>query len=272
MNLMDNFLLSLLMAATAYSFISIGIVLQKKGILWIGWKGIKDVSYYKHLVIWISGLLFMNLYGIPSAIALKSLSPHHVSAFAGWGVIVLIFLSKIFLKDVIFRSDYFFSMVIIAGIVMLNLSGNSVTGPEISIDVITLLYFLLPVVLFILLLMTKFTNKTINALSAVVSGCTAGLMVISLKGLIGYHGYRIMEYPGSLYLYLYLFFALLSFVSLQMSLKTGPVLVTGQIQYSTTILYPFAGSLIVFSGRTDMLQMIAIILIVIGVVRILKNR
>ena len=272
MNPMNDFILSLLMAAMAYSFISIGIVLQKKGISWIGWKGIKDRAYYKNLIVWISGFLLMNLYGIPSAIALKSLSPHHVSAFAGWGVVVLIFLSKILLKDVIFRSDYFYSLIIIAGIVMLTLSGNSVDSPEFSINILTLLYFLLPVFLFILLLIIKISKKTINVLSAVVSGCTAGLMVISLKRLIGSEGYRVAEYPGSVYSYLYLFFALLSFVSLQISLKSGPVLVTGQIQYSTIILYPLAGSLIVFSGKTDMLQMISIILIVIGVVRILKNR
>ncbi|MEN8223149.1 MAG: hypothetical protein ABFR36_07805 [Acidobacteriota bacterium] len=263
---------ALSMAAVAYSFVSIGIVLQKKGIFWIGWKGLKDKTYYKHLAVWLSGFLLMNLYGIPSAIALKSLPPHQVSAFAGWGVIVLVFLSKFFLKDVLFRSDYFYSLVVIAGIVMLNLSGNPVAGSEISLTVLTLLYFFFPVFLFILSLLTKFNNKIVNVLTAVVSGCTAGLMVISLKGLIGLHGYRITEYPASIYFYLYLFFALISFLSLQMSLKTGPVLITGQLQYSSTIIYPVAGSLIVFSGKTGLFQIISIVIIVIGVIRILKNR
>ncbi len=269
---MSNLLISSLMAATAYSFISIGIVLQKKGISWIGWKGIKKGEYYKNLIVWISGFLLMNLYGIPSAIALRYLPPHQVSAFAGWGVIVLIFLSRLFLKDVIFRSDYFYSLLVIGGIVMLNLSGSSSEDSVISYSFITIVYIFLPALFFIFIFIIKFSSKFINILSAVVSGCTAGLMVISLKGLIGYHGYRIPEYPGSLYFYLYLLFALISFLSLQMSLKTGPVLITGQLQYSATILYPVAGSIVVFSGEISTLQIISVILIVTGVIRILKNR
>ena len=155
---------------------------------------------------------------------------------------------------------------------MLNLSDGAAAGQKISINILTLLYFIFPTLLFIFLIAIRFKKKIINILGGIVSGCTAGLMVISLKGLIGYHGYSIPEYPGSVYFYLYIVFALISFLSLQMSLKTGPVLITGQLQYSTTILYPVAGSIIVFSEKTGLLQISAIILIVIGVIKILKNR
>lgn len=269
---MNTQLIAILMAATAYSFISAGFVLQKKGISWIGWKEKKDKKYFSYLMIWISGFLLMNIYGVPSAIALRSLPPHIVSAFAGWGIIVLIFLSKFFLKEQIFRSDYFYSAIVMSGIVLLNLTENISGKPDISEGLLTYIFFITPVVLFFILLFLKLKERFRNILFAAVSGCSAGLMVISLKGLVHLFEYRVSEYPGSVYFYLYIFFAVLSFISLQMSLKAGQVLITGQIQYSTTIVYPVAGSLIVFSGTTGPFQLLSIGLIITGVIKILKNR
>ena len=269
---MTTQLIALSMAAIAYSFISAGIVLQKKGISWIGWRERKDKKYFKNLFIWLSGFLLMNIYGVPSAIALRSLPPHVVSAFAGFGIIVLIFLSKYFLKDKIFRSDYFYSAIVMAGIILLNLTENTSGESDMSGGILTFLFFLVPVLMFIFVLIIDPGDRFRNISFAAVSGCSAGVMVISLKGLVHFFEYRLSEYPGSLYFYLYIFFALLSFISLQMSLKSGPVLITGQIQYSTTIIYPLAGSIIVFSGSTGLLQLMSIALIVTGIIKILKNR
>lgn len=269
---MTTHLIALLMAAFAYSFVSAGIVLQKKGILWIGWNKKKDKIYLKHLLVWLSGFLLMNIYGVPSAIALRSLSPHIVSAFAGWGIVVLIFLSKYFLREKIFRSDYLYSAIVVAGIILLNLTENVSGDTDISDGALTYIFFLFPVFLFIIILVLDLRDSLRNILFAVVSGCSAGLMVISLKGVVHLYEYRLSEYPGSVYFYLYIFFAILSFISLQMSLKAGPVLITGQVQYSTIIVYPVAGSLIVFSGTTGPLQLLSIVLIISGVIKILKNR
>ncbi len=260
------------MAAIAYSLISAGIVLQKKGISWIGWKDRKDKKYFKHLSVWMSGFIIMNIYGVPSAIALKSLPPHIVSAFAGFGIIVLIFLSKYFLKDRIYSSDYFYSAIVMAGIILLNLSEGISRESVMTGGILTYLYFLAPVLMFVFLFVIDYGDKFRNIFFAAVSGCSAGIMVISLKGLVNLFEYRLSEYPGSIYFYFYIFFALLSFISLQMSLKSGPVLITGQIQYSTTIIYPVAGSIIVFSGSTGLLQLTSIAMIVTGIIKILKNR
>jgi len=272
MGTMNRFLFSLLMAALAYSLISVGIVLQKKGIAWIGWKGKKNAAWAMHFSVWVTGFLLMNIYGIPSAVALKTLSPHQVAAFAGWGVVVLVLLSGIFLKETVFRSDFFYSLLIIAGILLLNMTGYRNGGGEIRFNAVTLFFFVIPLLLFLPVLFVKMKDKYMNITGGIVSGCTAGLMVISLKGLVGAHGYRISEYPGSLYLYLYIVFALTSFVSLQISLKNGPALVTGQLQYTFTIIYPAMGAILLFPGLPGMVQLAAIFFIVAGVIRLLKNR
>ncbi len=85
--------MSLPLSIFAYTLLSIGLVLQKKGIAWIGFKGKKDGNFYRPLAIWFAGFLLMNLYIVPNTAALKHLPPHIVSAMAGWGVVVLVLLS-----------------------------------------------------------------------------------------------------------------------------------------------------------------------------------
>ena len=41
--------LSLCLTALAYTLLSTGYVFQKKGISWIGYKGIKDRAFYRNL-------------------------------------------------------------------------------------------------------------------------------------------------------------------------------------------------------------------------------
>ena len=52
---------SIIMAMAAYTCISAGFVLMKKGILWIGWKGEKNQKYFLNLFLWISGFIIMNI-------------------------------------------------------------------------------------------------------------------------------------------------------------------------------------------------------------------
>ncbi|MCP5103511.1 MAG: hypothetical protein GY950_09040, partial [bacterium] len=115
-----SYFLSIFMALIAYSAVSTGFVLMKMGIDWMGWKGKRDKVFYKKFFIWVTGFIIMNIYGVPSAIALKQLPPHIVAAFAGWGIVVLVFLSHFLLKETLFKTDFVFSFLIVAGIFLLN--------------------------------------------------------------------------------------------------------------------------------------------------------
>ena len=114
-------LLSIPLAVFGYTILSTGFVFQKKGIGWIGYKGTKNRAYYRNLFIWIVGFLLMNLNIVPNAMALKHLDPHIVAAMAGWGIIVMVFLSAYLLKEQILRSDIFFTSIIVLSIILLNL-------------------------------------------------------------------------------------------------------------------------------------------------------
>lgn len=267
-------ILSIFMAVTAYSLLSLGFVLQKKGIRWMGWKGPKDKIFYSNLGTWVMGFIVMNAFPIPSAIALKNLPPHIVSAFAGWGIIMLVFFSFLLLKEKLHKTDYIFSCLVVSGIVLLNhFEESSGSIPSISTPRVWGLVILctIPIIL-ILTGLLKFLNKRVKTwVFASVSGMCAGLMVIMLRLLVVNFGYEISLYLGSIYLYLYLGSALLSFIGLQLALKNGPMIAVGPVQYSTTIIYPVFAAFLVFQQSIHPVQIIAIALIIYGVISILKK-
>ncbi len=264
--------IALTMAAIAYSFISIGFVLQKKGINWIGWKGDKDKRYFGNLAMWFFGFLIMNLYGVPSAVALKSLQPHLVSAFAGWGIIVLVYLSAFFLKEKIYNSDYLYSFLIVIGIITVNLIEYGGAKPKIEVGSLGVLYFTVPFLIFLVALLIVKGEKTGNILYAVVAGTFAGIMVVSLKALVLIYEYKIIDYFNSVYLYIYIAGAVFSLIALQLSFKRGSVMITGQLQYSMIIIYPMLGSMFVFSRQINVLSLLPVLMIITGITGILKNR
>ena len=267
---MENKILSIIMAMLAYTCISAGFVLMKKGISWIGWKEKKNSKYFKYLFIWISGLVIMNIYGIPSAIALKNLPAHIVAAFAGWGIISLVFLSYFFLKEKVYISDYIFSLIIVFGIVLLNVYEKPVSQQK-SNTVWILILCVIPVFLFLISFVRSLSLKIKTILFASVSGISAGLMVIFLGLLVFNFKYEVILYFGSSYLYLYIGYALLSFLALQMALKKGVMMVIGPVQYSTNIIYPLFASLLIHNRQIILIQYFAVILIVYSVSKLLKN-
>lgn len=262
---------SILMALAAYTCLSTGLVLMKKGVHWIGWKGTRDRTYFKSLVIWISGFLIMNIYGVPSALALKTLPAHVVGGFAGWGIVVLVFLSALFLKEKLYRSDFFFSLLVILGIVLLNLFENpeSSNRPD-AAGIVFLGVF--PVLLLVFSLAVPGIVKIKAVLFASVSGFSAGLMVVALRLLVSLYQYQITLYFSSPFLYLYVGAALLSLVSLQMALKKGSMIGVGPVQYATQIGYPLVAALVVFGQSIHLVQYLSIAMIIFALVGILGKR
>lgn len=259
------------MALVAYSCVSLGLVLMKMGIDWMGWQGKRDGSFYKNLFLWLTGFIIMNIYGVPSAVALKRLPPHIVAACAGWGIVVLVFLSSWLLKEKLYRSDFIFSPVIVAGIFLLNYFEKTVDKETVFPAGLVLLG-ILPPLFFSMTFYKGFSLKAKTVLYAAVSGTSAGLMVVFLRLLVLEYGYKVALYFGSPYLYFYIGFALLSFIALQFACKCGPMMAIGPVQYAANIIYPALATLAVFSRLLDIIQVAAVALIVYSVTGILKKR
>jgi len=261
----------LIITIFAYTLLSIGFVLMKKGITWIGFKGEKDKTYYKNLFTWIVGFILINVYIVPNTIALKYLAPHIVSSMAGWGIIVMIFFSYIILKEKLYQSDYFYTIIIVFSIIFLHFFEYQGDEKNINKPVLIAVTFLPLFLLFPACL--KFVSKKVKTiLFAAISGISAGLIIVILKVLVTFSGFDIPSYFSSPYLYLYLLFSLSAFITLQIAFKMGQMMIVGPVQYSAAILYPALCSFLIFGKHMNLVQVVAISAIIYSVIAILKKR
>jgi drug/metabolite transporter (DMT)-like permease len=264
-------LFAILMALTAYTLLSIGIVLMKKGVHCFGWKGKRNRQFYSYLGTWISGFVIMNLNGVFNAVALKILPPHIVSAAAGWGIVILIFFSSWVLNEKIYKSDFYFAFLIVVGIFIMNFfeQGISVQKPVSFAGLVivsALPFVVIPVIFF-----KALSEKLKTVVYAAVSGLSAGLLVVFLKMLMVTYGFRVSDFFGSPYLYLYILFAILSLIALQLANKCGDMIIIGPVQYSNQIVYPAVSTYLVFRQSMTLLQVAAILLIIYSVNKILEK-
>lgn len=259
---------SLLMAFIGYTILSSGFVLMKKGIKWIGWKGEKDKIYYHSLFIWLTGFILTNIGVIPNAIALNKLPPYIVSSVAGWGIIIIVLLSYILLKEKLYKSDLIYSFLIVTGITLINYFAKEFTTVNINYNYLAL-SFSIPILLFTTGFIKKISKKGKSIIFASCGGFAAGLMIIFIKLIVNKYGYNIKSYFSSIYLYAYLFEGLFSFISFQLAYKKGEMILVGPLQYSSNILYPLFVSILVFNQHIALIQLISIFLIVFSVIKIL---
>ncbi|HDP93957.1 MAG TPA: hypothetical protein ENN40_01190 [Candidatus Aminicenantes bacterium] len=259
------------MALLAYSCIAGGEMLMKVGISWLGWRGPKTSAYFRSRRLWVAGLVLANLYGIPSAVALKYLPPHIVGAFSGWVVVLLVILSHRVLGEPLTRNDGLFAFLFVVGFVFLNLldrAPGDTAGASSALWGISLL----PVAVFGMGFARGLPKRSRAVLFGAVAGMSAGLMVVFLRLLVLEFGFDVARYFSSAYLYLYVFFALLSLAALQLALKKAGMIQTASLKYSTNILYPFLAAPLVFQTQLSWLHWALAALIVFSVVRLIRHR
>lgn len=262
---------SLASAALAYTLLALGLVLMKKGVGWIGHKGPKDGAFRKDLAVWLAGFLLSNLYIVPSAAALKALSPHIVASFAGWGVVVMVGLAALALGERLFVSDLAFTALVAAAIVFLSIYESGGEGDLLRSGPFAAAA-LLPFVVLALAALRSASPGLKASLFAAVSGASAGMIVVTMKVLVRLYGFRVVDYFASPYFYLYLAFSLAGFLTLQLAYKRAGLMRVGPVQYSVSIAYPVLGSLVVFGARLHPVQWAALACLLLAVAGILRKR
>ena len=106
----------ILFALLAVVILASGNVIQKKGSLWMKWEGRKNLKFVKYFAIWLGGFILYNLSLVPNAMASKTLPPYIISAVSGLGITFIIVLSYFFLKEKLFKTDIFYSVIIVVSI------------------------------------------------------------------------------------------------------------------------------------------------------------
>lgn len=245
---------------------------MKKGVSWIGWRGPKDRVFRAAAGTWVAGFLLTNLYIVPAAAALRGLEAPVVAAFAGWGVIVLVFLSGRALGERLRRSDPFFSALIVAGLAGLSLCQMPAPGAFPVPGNALIAAALIPLLPAGAALLARRRTGARAALWAAASGLLTGLLVVTMKILVAVFGFRVSAYFGSVHFYAYLAFSLGAFAALQAAYKNGPMMTVGPVQYTAAILYPALLGPRLFGLGLNPVQAAGIAAVVVGVAGLLRPR
>ena len=260
-----------LLAASAYVLLAAGLVLMKKGIGWFGRRAPRDAAWARDLGIWSAGFLLSNAYIIPVALAVRTLAPHVVAAFAGLGVVLLVLLSRAWLGERLRASDAYYAGGMGLAIVLLSLSSGEAAGAPARVPGLAVAAAF-PYALLAAGLPGRSGTRRRAVLLAGVSGLATGMIVVLMRTLVLAHGTRVADYFRDPAFYLYLAVSLTAFLALQFAYKLDSLLRTGPVQYAASIVYPAVCAPIVFGSAVRPVQAAAILVIALGVVGILRGR
>jgi hypothetical protein len=258
-------------AIVCYFSTSLGFVLQKKGISWLDNHGEKDRRYYSNLCLWLIGYALLNLAIIPNYLALGVLNSYIVNAISGLNIVFVVFLSKLVLKESIYRLDYFYTFIMCTSIVLINLVDRNV-GAAMTIQVnYAYLAAAIPIIIFLIWGIARVTKiiQPTSGLQAIflaaLGGGMSGSMVTYLKILEIERGMHILSYLTSPFLYCFLAVALLSMVAFQLAYKMGAMILVGPAQFATMVFYPVMISYPIFQIPVNPIQMICFLVIILSV-------
>lgn len=243
---------------------SVGILLQKKGSNNLDLKQFKDLRHFKltsGLITWVSGLILAYWISvIPTAMASSVLSPEVVSAISGLGIVIIIVLSHIFLKEELYRSDIVYSIVIVACIFILSITQKK--EPITTIDKAGLYIMTLwPLLLLIPIFFKKTPGKSKAVLFSAISGLTGGVAYVMLNVAMKNGGNSLNGIFGSAYIYEYFVIGFVSGAFLQIAYRFGDIIHIVPIQMSLTVVYPLVCSFFIFHSSLSLIEDVSILVI-----------
>ncbi len=263
-----DFLTGLSQTLLCNFLLSLGFVMQKKGIAWLGRKSGSYPSFKNDRLLWILGFMLVNISPLFNFLAFGYLGPQIVIAVSGLNIVFTIFLSRLILKNSLLPSDYVFSFLITLCIIGVGLISKQDSNTGHVALFWPLVFFSIPLFLFILyfilrpLLKEKFTPIIQTVLLAFVAGSMAGYMTILMKLVrMTAQGIDLLAYLKTPYLYFYLLFGILSFVAISLAYRRGSIIVISPIQYGMIVLFPVIATYPIFNQPIQIVQIILFVTI-----------
>lgn len=243
---------------------SIGILMQKKGANGLNLKelkNIKNITISSDLLIWVAGLcLAYNISVVPTAIASKGLSPEVVSAISGLGIVFIIIMSNLFLKEKLYKRDILFSIIIAICIFIICITQLNESITYVDSTMFYILTFV-PFLLFIPVFSKTLTSKIKAMLCSSLSGLTGGVAYVVLNIAMKDGGNSFAGIFSSSYTYEYIIIGFISGAFLQVAYKFGDIIHIVPIQMSLTVIYPLICSYFIFHKRISIVQDLSIVAI-----------
>lgn len=262
----------ILWALAGSSMGAIGMVCQKKGIRWMDMRKSKQAGLSKYFFIWLAGILTSYvLSAYPNSIASNALPPHIITAMAGWEIVVIVFLSWVFLKERMYKTDGLYALLIVGCTAVLGVRTRPAEYMQ-EQKLWRILVFLIPVVFLFPLLNKRLTAKTKVAFFAIYSGCMGGLALVYFNILVrAIFAHGLKGLPIGI-LALYLLSAVLGLIGEQTSYRIGEMTVVASIRLSLYIVYPIFCSMLLYKSSIDVIQLMAIAVIIFACYGIYRKR
>lgn len=263
---------SVLMALFGTTIFSTGVILQKKGSVWMNWNKKINSGFVMMFSVWLAGILLS--YAVSTLFvgaASKSLPPQMVSALNAWSIVAIIFLSYFFLKEKLYASDIMYSAVIMACILIISRleTGEAVT----AVNTRYLVWLLAAPFIILIPVFTKFTDtKQKTVLLSVFSGFLGGLTIVFMNILVKEAGSSLQGMLSSPHLYIYFFAGVVSVAAKQAAYRLGDVILITPLQTSFSMIYPFVCSYILFNANISSIQALVVLIIILSCWRIQKRR
>ena len=251
-------LFSTSMAVMGSLIISLGLVLQKRGVAWFKHTHKKSAEYKLLRNIWFVGFALNNLLSIFYYFALKGLSASVVGATMGLNIIFSAMFSRLILKEHLSKTVIALSVVLVFFIALANLTSPEEKSKTIPSELYMYLFFIVPFCITAVAQLLKKTQVIKGELYAIVfaasAGSLEGFIIILIKALQASKGSNPLLYFGSLYLYLYILASVSLIMFMQIAYSHGRMTRTGPVLWAMQILYPVVISYICFDTQFILLQ------------------
>lgn len=249
-------------ALAASAILSLGMVLQKRHVLFVGFKGPRDAAFQRSRRGWLAGFTLVNLAPPFNYLALLGLPANVVAGVSGSNVAFAALFSALLLGERIGLRELLLSLALFGAIALAGLRGGAASttmNPAASPELLfAWLFILVPIVLAVAaaLLRKRLKGPILAVLIGALSGAMGGFMLIPLK-LLGGAEPRIAVWLAAPWLWLYLAAGIASFAFVQLAYKDGEMKRVAPAFYGLQVLWPALASLFVFSQSFDPLQWVA---------------
>lgn len=234
-------LFSTVMAVMGSLTISLGLVLQKRGVAWFKHTDKNSAEFKLLRNIWLIGFALNNLLSIFYYFALKGLSASVVSAMMGLNIIFSAIFSKLILKEHLSKTVISLSLILVIFIALANLTSPEEKSIAVPVDYEIYIFFLLPFCIAVVAQLLKKLAIIKGELYAIVfaasAGSLEGFIIILIKALQVSKGSNPLLYFSSPYLYLYILASVSLIMFMQVAYSHGRMTRTGPVRWSMQILY-----------------------------------
>lgn len=263
--------LALFLALVGNAILSLGMVLQKRHVGWIGGKGdAVQTNRRRDQVFWGLGFFLMNIQPVFNWFALLGLPANIVAAAAGSNVAFTALFSVPLLGERMGKRGLSWTALLFSAIALAGFRGGA-SGGAFRIMALWLALALPLGVGLVLLGLRRKRGAVLATGIAAAAGALGGSMLLSLGALGLASGSPSLGWLASPYLYSYLVGGISAFGLVQIAYKDGSMSSTAPAYYGLQVLWPALASYFVFGVPFDPFQFLAFALICLSVVRLASS-